>query len=263
MGCGYISFDPHGPYEAPGKPIDGATDGPPLKLPDYWPDNHKAITDPEWFVEAYKAEVRTVDAAVGRVVDALNEWGVLDETLIVVTADHGESLTEHDYLFDHGDHLYDVSLRVPLIFRWPGKVKNAASLSCLVSNQDITPTLLGLLGIPDEHERQGRDLSAVLTDAEPCAGQSLLATTVSAKYADPPPIDHALRTHRYKRVVSASGAVSCFDLESDPGENRPIADCPPEFEDVMTRMLDGQAGPIAPRTDDKTMEALRSLGYVE
>ena len=256
-------FDPHGPYEAPGKPIDGATDGPPLKLPDYWPDNHKVITDPEWFVEAYKAEVRTVDAAVGQVMDALNEWGVMDETLIVVTADHGESLTEHDYLFDHGDHLYDVSLRVPLIFRWPGKVNHGAALSCLVSNQDITPTLLGLLGIPDEHERQGRDLSAVLTGAEPCAGQSLLATTVSAKYADPPPIDHALRTHRYKRVVSAKGEVSCFDLASDPGENRPIADCEPALKEVMARMLDGQAGPIAPRTDAETTEALKSLGYVE
>ena len=248
--------DPHGPYEAPGRRIDGPTDGPPLELPHYWSDSHKAITDPNWFVEAYKAEVRSVDAAVGRVVDALNEWGVLDETLIVVTANHGESLTEHDYLFDHGDNLYDVSLRVPLIFRWPGKVKNGASLSCLVSNQDITPTLLGLLGIPDEHERQGRDLSGVLVGSEPCAGQSVLATTMPADNSDSQLVDHALRTHRYKRVVSAKGEVSCFDLESDRGENRPIAHCPPGLKDEMSRMLDGQSGPISPRRDGKNNETL-------
>jgi arylsulfatase A-like enzyme len=256
-------FDPHGPYEAPGRPIDGATDGEALALPDYWPDAHKAITDKDWFVEAYKAEVRTVDAAVGRVVDSLEKWGVLDETLIVVTADHGESLTEHGYLFDHGDHLYDVSLRVPLIFRWPGKVRGDAQLSCLVSNQDITPTLLGLLDIPDEHERQGRDLSAVLTGVQPCAGQSVLATTVSAKYADPPPIEHALRTHSHKRVQSSGGDVTCFDLEADPGEIATGTPCPPDMAPVMVQMLDGQAGPIAPQTDAETTEALKELGYIE
>jgi len=256
-------FDPHGPYEAPGHAIDGPTDGKPLALPEYWPDAHKAITDPDWFVEAYKAEVRAVDAAVGRVVAALEEWGVVDETLIVVTADHGESLTEHGYLFDHGDHLYDVSLRVPLIFRWPGKVQADATLSCLVSNQDITPTMLSLLDIPDEHERQGRDLSAVLAGAEPCAGQSVLATTVSAKYADPPPIDHAIRTHNYKRVQSAKGEVQCFDLEADPGENAIGTPCPPELAPVMVQMLEWQAGPIASGTDAETTEALRELGYIE
>ena len=256
-------FEPHGPYEAPGRRVDGPTDGPALDLPDYWPDNHKAITDSEWFVEAYKAEVRTVDAAVGRVMDALDEWGVLDETLIVVTADHGESLTEHDYLFDHGDHLYDVSLRVPLIFRWPGKINAGAALSCLVSNQDITPTLLGLLGIADEHERQGRDLSAVLSGAKPCVGQSVLATTTSANDDERLRMSHALRTHRYKRIVSAAVDGFCFDLESDPRENRRVSDCPSEMKDMMLRLLDDQVEPIQPRMDETSEEALRALGYAE
>ncbi len=256
-------FDPHGPYEAPGRPIDGPTDGKALDLPAYWPEAHKAITDPQWFVDAYHAEVRTVDAAVGRVVKALESWEILGDTIIVVTADHGESLTEHDYLFDHGDHLYDVALRVPLIFRWPGTVQADASMSCMVSNQDITPTLLGMLDIPDEHERQGRDLSRVLTGAEPCSGQALLATTVSAKFVDPPPIDHALRTPGFKRVVSDKGEVSCFDLMNDPEENVPSAACPDAMPALMQSMLDGATGPIAPRDDQATNDALRALGYVQ
>ena len=213
-------------------------------------------------MDAYHAEVRTVDAAVGRVVKALESWEILGDTIIVVTADHGESLTEHDYLFDHGDHLYDVSLRVPLIFRWPGTVQADASMSCMVSNQDITPTLLGMLDIPDEHERQGRDLSRVLTGAEPCSGQALLATTVSAVCRSTTHRSRIAHPLFLQRVVSDKGEVSCFDLMNDPEENVPGAACPDAMPDLMQSMLDGATG-IAPRDDQATNDALRALGYVE
>ena len=138
-------FDPHAPYEAPGHAFDPPTDGPALELPGYWPPPHRAVTSTAWLERAYEAELAYVDAQVGRLVDEIEAMGLLDETVIVLTADHGESLTEHDYLFDHGDYLYDASLRVPLIIRYPPVAKAGHVADCQVSTLDLPQTLLSLL----------------------------------------------------------------------------------------------------------------------
>jgi membrane-anchored protein YejM (alkaline phosphatase superfamily) len=250
-------FDPHGPYTAPGRPIDGPTDGDPLKLPAYWPDAHKAITDTDWFVEGYRAEVAEADFQLGRVLRSLDEWGVLDDTLVVITADHGESLTEHDYLFDHGDHLYDASLRVPLVFRWPGKVAAGAELSCATPTTAVYGAMLGLLGLRSD------PLASVLSGAESCVDQAVVATTVSERFADPPPIDHAYRTATAKQVTPAKGEPFCFDLSADPGEENPLSGCPEEGRAALAEALSTGGVVKPPEQDAETEKQLKELGYLE
>ncbi len=262
-------FDAHGPYEAPGHPQDAPRDGTPLDLPPYWPARDRAITSADWLIGAYEAEIRYVDSQVGRLYDALGELVLLERTLLVLTADHGESLTEHGLLFDHGDDLFDPSLRVPLAFRGPG-VQAGLKIPCQSSNEDVTPTLLGLLGLEDDRERQGRDRSAELR-GEPCAEAPVYATTVGARFVDAPPVDHALRVGTHKliwlapRDAGAEADYDLYDLVADPGELAPVQDDPPltPMRVALDAALRGGREASRPEDDAATQEALRALGYVE
>ena len=256
-------FDPHGPYEAPGRAIDGRTDGEALDLPAFWPDSHKAITDTEWFMDAYRAEVREADAQVGRVIERLRVLDMLDDTLVVLTADHGESLTEHDYLFDHGDHLYDVSLRVPLVVRWPGAVAAGSTIDCSVSTASVAPTILGLLGLTTETPPSAADVSAVLRGERPCTDAEVLASTVTEKFTDPPPVAHALRSPTAKHLRSAAGDDTCFDLGADPGENAPLSECDAALAERLGSALSDRSPVQAPQTDAEAQRALEELGYID
>src|SRR6185436_19717559 len=73
-----------------------------------------------YYVAQYDGEIAAVDQEVGRVLDALAASAAAARTLVVVTSDHGESLGEHDYYFDHGEDLFDPCLRIPLIVKAPG-----------------------------------------------------------------------------------------------------------------------------------------------
>ncbi|NOY25842.1 MAG: sulfatase [Oligoflexia bacterium] len=190
-------FDPHGPYEAPGYPFDPPTDGAPLDLPRYWPAADRAITSTDWLKGAYDAEIRYSDGLVGQLIDGLRFHNLLDDTVVVLTADHGESLTEHDYLFDHGDHLYDASLMVPLIVRAPGLARPGYRVPCQVSNEDVAPTLLAMLGLThapgqDAILRAGRDLSGMAAGGA-CDDRAIVSSTVSVRFVDQPPVDHIPR----------------------------------------------------------------------
>lgn len=260
-------FDPHAPYEAPDHPFDPPTDGPPLTLPHYWPPAHKAITSTEWLEEAYDAEIRYADALVGQVIGALKERNLLDETIIVLTADHGESLTEHDYLFDHGDTLHDPSLLIPLIVRYPGVARPGQRVPCQVSNEDVTPTLLSLLGLaelPEQVaiERAGRDLSPSLRGAS-CTDAPVVSSTVSARFVEQPPVDFSYRQPSKKLIrKGADGAQVCHDLLADPGE---LADagCAPELATLLDGVLQNRTEAAAPSDDSTTNAALEALGYID
>ena len=176
---------------------------------------------------------------------------------MVVTADHGESLTEHDYLFDHGDHLYDVSLRVPLVARWPGTIPGGTVVDCSTPTTAIYSAVLNLMGIEDN------PVGSVFRGEAPCEDAPVLATTVTERFADPPPIAHAYRTSGHKRVQPANGEVVCFDLATDPGENSPQAGCPEPVVEAMAASLKAQVPVRAPQTDAETESALKELGYLD
>ena len=260
-------FDPHAPYEAPDHPFDPPTDGAALDLPFYWPPAHKAITSTDWLVGAYDAEIRYSDALVGQLLDTLRFYNVLDETIVVLTADHGESLTEHDYLFDHGDTLHDPSLLVPLLVRYPGVARPGHRVPCQVSNEDVTPTLLTLLGLDNAPNQQGitragRDLSTAVRGGA-CSDAPVVSSTVSVRFVDDPPVDHSYRRPDKKLIRKGQDGVQiCHDLLADAGE-RVDAGCTPELAPLLDAVLAGGTTIAAPQTDSTTNAALEALGYIE
>jgi arylsulfatase A-like enzyme len=92
-------------------------------------------------VAQYDGEIAAVDAEVGRVLEALESSAVAESTIVVLTSDHGESLGEHDYFFEHGANLYDPCMRVPLLMAGPGLV-GARRTRSLASTLDLVPTIL-------------------------------------------------------------------------------------------------------------------------
>lgn len=250
-------YDPHGPYTPPpdwdtaGEP-DGTA--PPADLPQYWPPKLRAIGDLDWHTARYHDEVRWTDHLLAEVLDGVAPY----EPLVVVTADHGESLTEHGILFNHGDDLHDPSLRVPLVVAGPGV--RPGTVGCQVSGVDLAPTLLAWAGVDDGVVRDGVDRSEVLRGA-PCVDADAWASTVAARTPDPP-VDHALRRPAAKLIHHGAGGVSCYDLAADPGELDSGAACDPELERLLEVRVQGGDVRAAP-ADADALHQLEALGYLE
>ncbi|MCK6527730.1 sulfatase [Myxococcota bacterium] len=121
----------------------------------------------------YDGEVRFADREVGRLLEGLRERGVMEDTLVVVTSDHGEGLKDHPsvpHSSTHGSILYDSALHVPMILHHPALPRGKV-VDDLVSSIDFVPTLLGLLGISvAEGELPGRSLAPLALGAGPVPG---------------------------------------------------------------------------------------------
>jgi arylsulfatase A-like enzyme len=146
-------IDPHGPYAAP-PPFDRRfRDGPHRlvkepKIPDYQRILH--IADLGYYVDQYDGELAYADEHLGRLLAEANALGLLASTMVIVTSDHGETLTERHggkpVYFDHGFHVWEELARVPLVVYRPGGPTGRSG--ALVSLTDIVPTILDALGVP-------------------------------------------------------------------------------------------------------------------
>ena len=118
------------------------------------------------YVDSYDAEIAFADRHVGHVLEALDKSPHNGSTLVVLTSDHGESLGEHDYYFDHGYNLFDPSLRVPLVLSFPGILPQGEIVQAAVSTLDIFPSVLDLAQIAFPPGLQGRSLLPIVRHSE-------------------------------------------------------------------------------------------------
>jgi arylsulfatase A-like enzyme len=215
------------------------------------------------FVARYDAEIRMVDDSFGRVLDDLRERGLFDEVAVVFTSDHGESLGEHDYYFEHGWFAYEPGLRVPLLVKTPGQ-RAGERVTAPVSNLDLFRTLAGIARADVPDGVRGRDL---LTTAP---GDPLVLVENSDRYPDK---YFGLRgaSEKYLRR-EGDGREELYDLASDPGETRNLAALRPERTRELRERLDRRLAelghvalpPVEPGDDDAaTLERLKELGYVQ
>ncbi|MCP4642639.1 MAG: sulfatase-like hydrolase/transferase [bacterium] len=104
------------------------------------------ITDKDHVIAQYDGEIAYMDACIQQLITRMEELGVMDETLIVITGDHGETLYDHDCFFDHHG-LYEPTLVVPLIYYWPGKVPEGVRANAYTMHEDLMPTVLDVCGL--------------------------------------------------------------------------------------------------------------------
>jgi arylsulfatase A-like enzyme len=218
--------------------------------------------DPEPYLGRYDGEVATFDAGVGLLLDHLRAENLLDDALLVMSADHGESLGEHDYWFGHGEHLYREVVRVPFMVRLPrsvGGVERAGTSAALASHLDFFPSAMEALGL----------------DPGPCLGNSLLRDDPSGERVALSSLGEARRPGRQQsvsdgrwRMLIGLGPPKLFDIRADGAELQDLSGTHPE---VMQRLsqaagaLAQRAGPaiqgIDRRMDQVDERAFDGLGY--
>ena len=181
----------------------------------------------------YDGEVFTSDRVFGTLVSILAALDLLDRSLVVLTADHGEEFMQHGWLV-HGQ-LNEENVRIPLILRHPD-VTEGRRVATVASQLDLFPTLLSLAGLQAKDAGHGRDLREVGGDADP-----LLAVTRSVRGWQ----QASIRRGGRKLILEcgervAEGSVprrQLYDLTSDPAETRNLADSEPEAAGVLEEQL--------------------------
>lgn len=181
--------------------------------------------------ERYRASLRAVDRAVTRFLGILKKRGLWDNTVVVVTADHGELLGEHG-LLGHTEGLYQGVLRVPALIRDPASPRAAgARIDALTERIDLTPTLLEAAGaLPVGAELQGRSLRPLLADPKaPWRTISYASSKRQRPSTDWDIDERAVRDARWKLMWSAAkGRWELYDLSKDPDEKKDLAAARPE-----------------------------------
>jgi len=183
----------------------------------------------EWnaglLVAAYYAMVELIDTALGRILDALEETGQREKTIVLFTSDHGEALCDHGLLLK-GCRFYEGLVRVPLVVSWPERIRSRRVSDALVELIDIAPTLLELCGVPAPGSMQGRSLARLLGGADEGRGHRGAVRCEYYRALNPdyrPDFEGTYATMlfdgRYKlSVYHGHQYGELYDLERDPGE---------------------------------------------
>ncbi len=167
------------------------------------------------YMQAYHACVSFIDAQIGLIFDALKRTGQWDNTIIVLTSDHGYQLGEH---FMWGKvTLFEICNRVPLVIRVPGRTKPESCSEGLVELVDLYPTLAELCEVPAPDDLQGRSLVPMLVDPE-AGGKAVVYTVVTRGDQ----LGKAIRTDRWRYAVWPDGE-ELYDLENDLAEHHNLA----------------------------------------
>ncbi len=210
--------------------------------------------------DLYRAEVRTVDTAVGSVLETLDRTGLSAHTLVVVVADHGEEFWEHGGS-EHGRTVYEEVIRVPLIMRWPGHLPAGTRVMEITRITDVAPTILDLLDLPVPPERDG-ETTVPLVRGEAAAPRVALTENMLLGEERV-----GVRTAHHKYVRWEDGREELYDLRHDPQERHDLAAVDEAVQPLrqLAAKPIGSTHPIPdsaqPAVDRRTVEALRSLGY--
>jgi arylsulfatase A-like enzyme len=197
--------------------------------PDTW-DRYLA------FLDGYDAGIAYVDDCVGRLLEALERIGVRDETAIIVSADHGESIAELGLYFEHGN-CCEGTTRVPLVIHWPGKTGGGRVLDRLMYQLDLPPTVLELLGMEIPAGWDGRSFAAAFDGNDDVGRSHLVVGTGIFSF------QRAVRSqsHRMIRTIHSGlypyDDLYLFDLAADPGQNVNLAATHPDVVAELDHVL--------------------------
>jgi len=194
------------------------------------------ISDKDYVIAQYDGAVAYMEAAIQTIFTALETRGILDDTIVVLNADHGETLYDHECWFDHHG-TYDNVLHIPLIVRYPAKVPAGQRLKGFNRQQDLVPTLLELAGIETGIQFDGQSLMKLARGEAASFDSGFYITECTWQRKQ------GWRTPEWKLIEALEPdfhfkpPVELYNLVEDPGENNNLADqCPEVVEVLQTRM---------------------------
>ena len=280
--------EPHAPYRPPRKYNRYLPDGVSLREAkqvnqDRWKYLANIVSmderDFEILTALYDGEITYLDTRIAEVLGWLEESGILDRTMVIITADHGENVGDHQ-MMGHAYCLYDTLLHVPLIIHYPGGTTAPGRVEHQVQTLDLLPTILAMLGDTSSEtyrSLQGYDLlSSTRRDFTIAEQAHPDLTTFHKRFpgADVSRYDRALkmvRTDLYKYIWASDGNHELYDLQADPDEQcNIIAERPDIAENLDRRLTEWrnsfEAATLldeAPEFEEKVKARLRALGYLE
>jgi arylsulfatase A-like enzyme/Flp pilus assembly protein TadD len=239
-------------------------------------DPHSPYDPPEPYKTRYSnlpydGEIAYMDSQVGRLISSLRTKGLYDGAVIAVMADHGEAFGEHGEQY-HGIFVYDETIHVPLLMRFPGGRSAGFCVESRVSLVDVAPTLLRQVGLVPPARMQGRSLLPLVEERSSGAGEK-------AKWGDRPiyseseygrvafnwsPL-YAWRTGKYTYIAAPEREV--YDQEADPAASHNLAAANPAIADTLLAQLADFQKRTSNTIDSKQVsagssESLSALGYV-
>ena len=268
-------YDPHDPY-----------DPPPGWAQRFEKDLAVASSSGlDLLIAGYDAEIAYTDQEIGRLLEVLDTQGLAEETLVVVTGDHGEGLWDHNHL-NHGAQIYEEAVRIPLILRWPGRIAPGGSISTPVQLTDVAPTILelagpGAMGSPplDEllREKGGAPRGHSLVPELSGRGESgpiyLYRRHYEGEMIGPTWTEgekFGLREGRWKYIRGDSReSEELYDLEKDPGEHNDLREAFPDVARRLSQQLNEwhrsvvRGDPAMEPLSAEDRAKLKALGYVD
>ncbi|HJN74709.1 MAG TPA: sulfatase-like hydrolase/transferase [Myxococcota bacterium] len=198
----------------------------------------------------YRSAIRYTDHLLGTLLDGLDE-----DTIVLVVGDHGESLDEHGYYFNHGARLWEPSLGVPLVVRWPGALDSGEVRERLVGVSLVHDLVLAAAGLAEIPELETREVLAYTT------GQQAHAQAPSPDQVKGPRRGAALRFDGSKLLLHPDREPVWHDLRIDPQELHPQP--VPETMQPHLERLRALVDEVPPPLSDEQRRRLEALGYVE
>ena len=266
-------MDVHHPYRPPERHqralgIDPISEREAIRLRRKMIEAPDEITDDErgTLIDLYDAEIRFTDAEIGRLIERVRKsWG--DDTMVIVTADHGEAFGEHGG-YSHTQTFHDEMLHVPLIVSFGGDSR-AMTHDELVGLADLTPTIVDYAGGEQANSFVGHSLRPLLDGEGDWPREHVVGDWADGNRGGGER-RFAYRDHRWKYIERGDGHV-LYDLAADPGEHENVADGHSEVCERLHSVLDEHRERIAASADDlrtvemdeSTKKRLRDLGYAE
>jgi arylsulfatase A-like enzyme len=202
------------------------------------------ISDEQYIVAQYDGAIAYMDACIQSIFQALEAHGVLDETIIVINGDHGETLYEHECWFDHHG-MYDNVLYVPLIIRYPAKLPQGKRVAGYNQHKDLMPTILELAGIsqksikfPSKLRFNGRSLMSLVKGKETTFETEFYITECTWMRK------HGWRTPEWKLMIALEPdfhfkpEIELYNLIEDPEENNNLAESQPDVVAFLQARMD-------------------------
>jgi len=220
----YEDYGPHSAHEPPGWQM-------PNRLPRV-PTEIASMADYRRWIDGYDVGIRYMDDFIGQVLDALDKQGVLNDTAILVSSDHGENQGELNVYGDHQTADY-ITSRVPLLIRWPG-VKGGHVDNALHYQFDMAATVLELLGAPIPALWDGSSFAKAFRDGREEGRPYLVVSQCAWSCQRAVRFDHWILIRTYHEGLKNFPPVMLFDLARDPHETTNLADQRP---DVTNRGL--------------------------
>ena len=181
------------------------------------------ITDKDYVIAQYDGAIAYMDACIQSIFNALEAMGIEEETIVILNGDHGETLYDHECWFDHHG-IYDVTLHVPLIIRYPGNIPAGQRVPGFNQHKDLVPTILELAEIDTGIDFDGRSLIPMINN-EVTSHESEIYLTECTWMRK-----HGWRTPEWKLIRALEPdfhfkpSVELYNLIHDPDENENLAD---------------------------------------